>query len=166
LGEGKFGLNINLLIAQIVNFGILFFILFTFVYKPILKTLDQRRDKIEHSLAQAKEIEEKTKEMNDSIAWQLQEAKQQASDVIAEAKQIGEKSHAEILVRANKEVADMVQKAKEEIGREKDSMMKEVKEYVVKTSLYIVEKVLSEKIDSKTKEKIVMESFEDITPST
>lgn len=162
----KFGLNIQLLIAQIINFGVLFFVLYKLVYKPVLKNLDQRKNTIEHSLAQAKEIEEKTKKIDGDIAMRLCEAKQQTIDMIGEAKEIGEKTRAEILFQANKEVSEMVQKAKNEIHQEKESMMQEVKEYVVKTSLHIVEKIFNEKIDTKMKEKLILESFRDISHSS
>ena len=47
----KFGIDWKLMIAQLINFAIVFFILRAFVYKPVLKLLDKRRQKIEDGLA-------------------------------------------------------------------------------------------------------------------
>ena len=47
------GIDLPKLIAQLVNFGIVLVVLWKFAYKPILAMLDQRRDKIAESMANA-----------------------------------------------------------------------------------------------------------------
>ena len=52
------GIDFKVIIAQIINFGILVFTLVHFLYRPILKALDDRKKKISDSLDKAKEIEQ------------------------------------------------------------------------------------------------------------
>jgi F-type H+-transporting ATPase subunit b len=158
----KFGLQLNLLIAQMVNFGILFFVLYKFAYKPILKILDQRRERIEKSLEQAKEIEERTKQLQEDINKQMATAKKQGEAIIMEAKEIGERSRNEILIRTNQEVSTMLEKAKVDIRAEKENMMTDIRDYIVKTSIIIVEKILRDKLDEKTKEQLVLDSMKEL----
>lgn len=158
----KFGLHLNLLIAQILNFGILFFVLYKLAYKPILKILDDRRDKIEASLKQAKEIEEKNRKLEQDIAAQLAEAKQEAENIVSEAKEVGEKARNEILIRTNKEVSTMLEKTKADIQAEKDRMMSDIKDYILKTSFLVIEKILRDRLDQSTKEQLVMDALQEL----
>lgn len=158
----KFGLQLNLLIAQMVNFGILFFVLYKFAYKPILKILDQRREKIEKSLEQAKGIEEQTKQLQEDINKQMAAAQKQGDAIIMEAKEIGERSKNEILIRTNQEVSMMLEKAKADIQSEKENMMIDIRDYIIQTSIVVVEKVLGDKLDDKTKEQLVLDSLQQL----
>ena len=62
----QFGINWTLLIAQMVNFAVLVWVLAKFVYKPVIRVLDERRERIENSLTQAKSIEQKSRDANSS----------------------------------------------------------------------------------------------------
>ena len=64
----EFGIQPTLLIAQIVNFLIILFILKKFFYKPIIKLLDDRKKKIEESLKNAELIEERLKQTEEKSA--------------------------------------------------------------------------------------------------
>lgn len=159
----KFGLHLNLLIAQIINFGVLFFVLYKFAYKPILGILDKRREKIESSLHQAKEIEERTKKLEEEISRKIATAKRDADALMAEGREIGEKSRNEILIRTNQEVGKMLEKAKADMAAEKERMMSDIQDYIIKTSVVIVEKVLRDKLDAKTRETVVLDSFKELS---
>ncbi len=159
---GQFGINLPLLLAQILNFGILVFVLMKFAYKPILNILDKRRERIENSLKQAKEIEERTRKMEDDITQKLADAKKHAEQIILEAKDIGDKARNEILIQTNKEVSNLIEKAKQEIENEKMNMMADIQEYVVKTSLLVVQKVLADKMDPKIQEQLIMDSMKEL----
>lgn len=161
----KFGLHPNLLIAQIVNFGVLFFVLYRFAYKPILTILDKRREKIESSLREAKEIETRTQQLEHEVSAKLSDAKKHAEKLIAEAREIGDKARNEILVRTNQEVTAMIAKTKDDLAQEKEAMMGDIQSYIVKTSLVVVEKIFRDKLDEKTRVSLVADSLKELTPS-
>lgn len=50
------GVDLKILFAQLVNFAILFFVLYKFAYKPLLKLIDDRKDMIEDGVLNAKKI--------------------------------------------------------------------------------------------------------------
>ncbi len=56
-----FHLDVKLLIAQVINFAIVFLVLYYFALKPLLNVMNDRSAKIEKSLEDAKEIEKKTR---------------------------------------------------------------------------------------------------------
>ncbi len=155
----SFGINAQLLLAQVINFAVLLLVLYKFAYRPILRILDERREKIENSLKQAEAVEERTKKLEAEIAESRHKARKEADRVIAEAKSAGEKAKTEILFKASEEVTRMLEKAKTDTLNEKEAMLREVKDHIVKTSVVIVEKLLKDKLDPKTREALVLESI-------
>ena len=158
----QFGINAWLLAAQIVNFGLVVFVLYKLAYKPILKVLDDRREKIENSLKQAEAVEHRTEELEKEVDAKLKKAKKEADAIVAEAREVAEKSRNDLMVKTNNEVTKMMEKAKQDIENQKERMMDDIKQYVVQTSLLVVEKILSEKLDKGTQEKLVQESLKEI----
>src|SRR5690348_9342004 len=77
-----FGLNWKLFIAQLVNFGIILFVLWKWVFGPVGKKLQERSDKIEKSLQQAKEIEEKHKAAEQHRMLEIEKARKEASEIV------------------------------------------------------------------------------------
>ena len=76
----SFGIEWKLIIAQIINFGVLVFILWKLVYRPLLKVLDERTK-------QAKDAEEKS----NSVDSKLEEIKKLEEQTLAEARNAGQK---------------------------------------------------------------------------
>lgn len=94
-----FGIQPHLLLSQLVNFGILFLVLWYFLYRPVMRTLDERRAVI------AKGVEDA----------------QEASEALAGA---GEKAQ-EITRSAETEAEGIVTRAREEAGSARDQIMKD-----------------------------------------
>ena len=74
----KLGIDWKLLIAQVINFFILLFVLHRFAYRPILKMLKKRTDTIDKSLSDVKQIEKNLAESNQKKDELLRTARQQA----------------------------------------------------------------------------------------
>src|ERR1700722_18214085 len=82
----KLGIYWPKLIAQTINFGIVLFVLWKFAYRPVLAMLQQRRDKIAESMANAEKI--KTELAQTEVAREeiLSKANTQANKLIEEAR--------------------------------------------------------------------------------
>ena len=76
------GIEPLLLIAQIVNFLLLLFILKKFLYNPVINMLNDRTKKIEESLKQAKEIEEKRIEIEKEKIKEILKARKEAEQIL------------------------------------------------------------------------------------
>src|SRR3989338_3520624 len=81
----QFGVRLDLLAAQIVNFLLLLFILKRFLYKPILKVLQIRQQKIKDSLKNAAEIEKRLNAIAEEREKKLHEAGDAAQKIIDHA---------------------------------------------------------------------------------
>ena len=86
----QLGINPIFLLSQIVNFAVLAFLLHRFAYKPILKMLDQRRERIEKGLEDARLAEEARANAEQERQQILDGARAEAQRVVAEANERGE----------------------------------------------------------------------------
>src|SRR3989344_5440199 len=83
----SFGIQPTLLLAQIVNFLIILFLLSKFFYKPIIRMLEDRKKRIEQSLTNTDLIEEKLKNTQEKSTQIIKEAQKNAQGQIAAEKE-------------------------------------------------------------------------------
>lgn len=121
-----FGIDWKLLLAQAVNFFILFFLLKKFAYGPILKMLRKRREDIEKGVKFSKEAEEKMEKIEELKENTIKAANSQALAIVNKAEETGKTRKDEIIQEANKKVETIVTDAKKIIEEEKSKMGDEV----------------------------------------
>lgn len=121
----QFGINPILLAAQIVNFALLLFILKRFLYKPILKVLEERKVKIEESLKNAQEIEKRLLETEESREKILAKAASEADKLLDSARRELEAMKEEMRQDAQKQ-AELIIKRGEEAARAETTRMEQM----------------------------------------
>lgn len=143
-----FHIDWKLFIAQLVNFAIVFSVLYFLAFKPLVKTMSDRTEKIDKSLKDADEIEKRLalteKERGEIIAA----AKKQANLIVEEANKRGEERKGELIVKAKEEIGQVINAEKERIARDKAETLKEIKQEVAGLVVMTVEKLLDEKMTS------------------
>lgn len=123
----QFGINVFLLGAQIVNFLILLFLLNKFLYKPLLKVLDVRKQKIADSLKNAEDIERRLEKINDDREKELKKAAEEAREVLKDANQAASIILAEAHQKAEASGQNLMKKAEEAIGLEREKLKQEIR---------------------------------------
>jgi F-type H+-transporting ATPase subunit b len=138
------GIDFKVLIAQIINFGILLAVLIKLLYRPILKMLDERRKRIEESLNKATEIDQKAAKMEEEMEKKRAQARNEAATIIGEAKSAAEKGGEQILLAAVKESDRVKEAAREQIELERQALYDETKKRVGKLALVLVTRSLQQ----------------------
>jgi F-type H+-transporting ATPase subunit b len=80
------GIDVTLLLAQMLNFGILVAVLAFLVYKPLLKLIDDRRESIRKSMEDADKISRQREEMDQARRAELQKIEKEATKLLDQAK--------------------------------------------------------------------------------
>ena len=149
------GINGKLLLAQIINFLVLLFVLYKFAYGPVLKLLDKRTKKIEKGLKDAEDAHKKLIEITEKERAVLVKARKQAQEIIAKAEEVAVKNKEEIIVTAKAQSEKILADSAKKIETEKVLMFQEVKKQVSELVIAATGKIIDEKIDaSKDKELI------------
>jgi len=151
----KLGINITWLLAQVVNFGLLLFILWKLAYKPVLKVMDDRKQKIQESLDYAENAKKQAAEQQKEFDRKLADARREAQAAATVAAQAGEKERAVILAQAREDARKMIEQAKEQIEYERKQMLAELRQEVVQLSLLAAEKVVSQSLDEQAHHRLI-----------
>lgn len=155
------GLDIKLLLAQVVNFLVLLFVLKKFLYRPILKVLDERKKKIEDSLANAEKINKELVKLEEEKAKILKAAQTEAVKLIAEEKKFAEEQKEKIIEEAKMKAVEEVAKGNVLAKQELDKAKKELREEVLKLTEVMTRKVLSRGLSDKEKHELIKKAIEE-----
>jgi len=154
-----FHIDIKLLIAQIINFAIVFAVLYFFAFKPIAKIMAERTKKIEKGIKDAETIEQKLEETKRDHAEVIKEAKKEAAAIMAEASQEGETKREEMLVKAKAEIGLIINQEKEKMQQEKAIILQEIRQEAATLITSSLEKILQQKMDSKSDQELIKKTL-------
>jgi F-type H+-transporting ATPase subunit b len=149
------GINAKLLIAQIINFLVLLFVLYKFAYGPVLKILNERTKKIEKGLKDAETAQKKLTEISEKEKAVLIKARKEAQEIVDKAEKVAVKNKEEIIEQAKIQSEKILSDSAKKIETEKVLMFQEVKKQVAGLVVAATGKIIDEKMDAgKDKELI------------
>jgi len=151
-----FGLNLKILLAQLVNFAILLFVLYRFAYKPIFSFLEERRKRIEKGVKDAEKAVIRLGEIEDERKKTMADAKKEACRLIEEAKELADKKRDDMINNAKDQIKTVIADEKKKIAAEKAETMRELKREVAGLVTLAVEQVVRERMDD-LKDKSMVE---------
>lgn len=151
----KLGINLGMLVSQIVNFTLMVVLLTILLYRPIQRMLAERRDRIAKSMADVDEARAAAARAQQDYDARIAEAQRKAQDIIGQAAQAGEKVRAEIEAEARREAEVIRQKAHEEAAAEKARVLSEVQSQIASLSMTATERVLGRAVDAKAQRELV-----------
>lgn len=157
-----FHLDWKLMIAQVVNFGIVFLVLYFFAIKPLRKLMDERSNTIKGGLENADKQKELLAAQEVEYQKALAGARAEASEMMKAAKKDVEAYRAEMMEKTQAEVVASVAAGKKQLEAEKAKMMDEAKHDLVALVMQATEKVLGASVNEKVDTKLVEESIKSI----
>lgn len=159
----QLGIEPQLLLAQIVNFLIIFFVLWKLLYKPILGMIDKRKKEIAEGLARAdkmKVAEEKWKEKEEKL---LAEARREARNIVETGEKEGEEARRDIVAAAHKEADGIVAKGKEDVVGLRAKMEKDVRAAAVELAVAMTRRLTSSVLSAADQHKLITKQLKDLS---
>ena len=146
IGE-TFGFSKALFASQVISFLIVALLLHRFAYKPILRVLEERRQRIAESLAQAEKIKEELAKTEAARKQLLEQAGTQANQLIEEARAAAARVQEQETQRAIKVAEEIIARARQVAETDHARMLaelrREVGQLVVQTTAKVSGKVLT-----------------------
>jgi len=163
--EGLAGLGISLpnLLAQIVNFAILFGLLYLVAYKPILRMLDERSRKIKESVKQTEDIKEQAAQAEEEAKKRIEAASQEGQGVVARAVRTGEEIRQQAQQEAKEEAETLIARARVEIQRQRDEAIDELRREFADLAIRAAEKVIDRSLDREAHRQLIEKTLEEST---
>jgi F-type H+-transporting ATPase subunit b len=159
----QFGIQPLLLAAQIVNFLVLLFILNKLLYKPILKVLQDRKERIAESLKNADEIEKKLLKTEEDREKKLQLATEEAKGIISDATMSANQIIADAHTKAALDIEELVAKAHESMRQERVQMHQEINKKIADLVVAGLQTVTGKVLTSKDQQELVKKSVKEIS---
>jgi len=142
----KLGVDGKLLLAQAVNFLILFWVLRRYAYKPMLDFLESRTARIDQGLKDADVAHTKLIELEAKEKKVLEDARNEARVIRENAEMNAKKRDAERLIETEEKAKRFLEDARLKIEEEKQKILSEAKKEIASIVTLSVEKILKEKI--------------------
>lgn len=155
----KLGLNLGFLIFQILNFAILCILLYGVAYKPILKLLDNRKQKIAQGLEDARVAAEARANAEQEAARIVTEAQNKASQVIRESTDRAESAALEIRASAEADASKEREAALAEVQAERDRMLGDLRSQIAALAIAAAQKLVGESLDEQRQHTLINEFF-------
>ncbi len=143
------------MVAQIINFIILLWVLAKFAYKPLLKAMEDRRLRIIKDMDTAEQTRLDAEALKKEYQEQLANARREAGVVMDKANKIAQNTHDEMLSQVQKEKEELLAGARVQIEQERQRALAQVREEVITLSTQIAAKVLEQKLDSPEDQALV-----------
>lgn len=138
-----FGIDKYLLVAQIINFLIIAYILKRFAYKPILKLLSDRKQAIEQGLQQAEEARKLLEQASNKETALLKNAQLLAKKMQDDAKKQSEEILRKTEEEAKKRSEQILLQTQEKIAQETREAEKRLEKHITEIAIAILQKAVS-----------------------
>lgn len=153
------GLNLPQLIAQIANFFVLLLILRLTLYKPILRMLDERKQKIAEGLNAAEIARAEAAAAQANIQDQLSIARKDGQEIVAGAQAIATRIQADAREQSNRDREVALERARSEIQLERDRAIAELRGEFADITVSAAEKVINQSLDRQAHQRIIDEAL-------
>lgn len=146
-------------IWKIINFGILFFILYKFGKKPIQSFLKQRSEIIEKTLKEAKEAKELAEKALREVDVRLKEKDKEIQEILSVSRRSGETERENLIEQGNRLREKILEQAKANIAYELKHAKEAIKAEAAEIAIELAEKKLKEKLTKEEQERLLGESI-------
>lgn len=133
-------------IWAIINFSVILAVLTYFFYRPVINFLDKRSDDIAHNISEAEQARADAETILNDYNTRLAGAKQEAQNIVAQASKAGEEARLAMLEQSRAEAAILLEKAHQEIQRERDDAIKALRQEVATLAVMAAGKILERSV--------------------
>jgi len=149
------------LIVYLANFTILLVILYLVGYKPILRMLDQRAERIRGSLEEADRMKTESGERQTEMQRQLDQSRQEGQALIGQAREMADRFREEERKKAKEEAERFLAKARDDIERERDNAVEEVRRHFADLAVTAAEQVIERSLDKNAHKEVIEKVLEE-----
>ena len=164
--EGKIlTLNFDMLleiIVQLVNTFILFFAVTKLLYKPAVKMLNNRQEKIKNDIESAKKSKEDAEELKKEYEEKLSGIKKESDRILDETHKKATDNEMQIIKEAREESDALKKKTQSDIEKYKEQVKDDIRREVIDVATVMARKIVAESLDEQRKQELLDESIREM----
>jgi F-type H+-transporting ATPase subunit b len=147
--------NPGLILWTIITFILLLFILKKVAWKPLLEILSKREESVKDALERAEKAQSDAERIFRENQKTLERASVEGQKILNESRVFAEKIKDDILEKANRQTRKMLDVAKEEIARDKEAAMLQLRSEIAEIAIGAAGKIIDETLDEGKQRKLV-----------
>ncbi len=155
------GIHFPSLAIYLVNFVLVLELLYLFAYKPILKLMDERAERIRESLEAADLARQEAASSQEAIQEQITEARREGQRIMDQTREAADRFRTEEMDKARLEAEAFVERAKADIARERDNALQEVRASFGDLAITAAERVIRSSLDRTAHESLIAQVLEE-----
>jgi F-type H+-transporting ATPase subunit b len=161
LGIADLGINVPVLVAQLVNFTVLLVVLRMVAWGPLTNMLDERRDRIADSLSAADHAKAQVAESERQVQEQVEASRREAQALIGQAQEIAARIQADARTQAQADAEATLVRARNEIQLERDTAIADLRKEFADLTISAAEKVINQSLDRGQHRRLIEEALAD-----
>ncbi|MEX2228328.1 MAG: F0F1 ATP synthase subunit B [Dehalococcoidia bacterium] len=156
-GIAALGFNLPGLIAQFVNFLILLIVLRLFLYKPILRILDQRKQRIAEGLARSEQAASQAAASEDEARRAMEQARAEARELVQRSQETASRLRGELEQQARTDAQQIVDRARADIALEREQAIQQLRTEFAALTMLAAERVIGQSLDGQAHQRLIDE---------
>lgn len=153
------GINLGYLLVQILGVSALILLLTAFIYKPILRVLDQRKARIAKGLEDARQAAIARENADAEAKRILDEARAEASNLRREAVVAAEQAGKDVEAKAREDARGIVAAAQADAVEERNRILADLRGQVAAISIAAANKLVGASLDEKRQRELITDFF-------
>lgn len=147
-GIGALGLDLKALVIQLVTFGLAFWVLERFAFKPIIKIMNERRQTIENGVTLGEKMKKDQAALEAQVADELAKARTEADAILASAEEASKQVVRDAEGKASEKAAIIIAEGETRAASEMARARKKLESEVVALISDATEVIIGEKVDA------------------
>lgn len=142
------------ILFTLINLVIFYLLMKKFFFKPIIKTMDQRKEMLEKQFKDAEDVNTKALELKKEYEDKIQNAQQESERIISDAKESAKTEYGKILDKAENDAEKIKATAKKASDAERETIIRSAKEDIASLAMEAAEKIVGANVSDKTNSDI------------
>lgn len=156
-GIAKLGFNLPGLVSQLVNFLLILVILRLLLWKPFLKMLDERRERIAAGLEAAERAAQAAEQSQEESKRALEEARAEGRELVTRAQETASRLQQELESQARREAEQIVERARAEMALETQRAVQALRAEFADLTVRAAERVVGQSLDRDAHQRLIDE---------
>jgi F-type H+-transporting ATPase subunit b len=152
----------GLMIWTLICFALTFFVLRKFAFKPIQKTIDERRDRIRAAVDEADKARDEARELLDQHRQLIADAKGEAAGILADARKVADAQFERVKTEAEEERARRLEETKRQIDAETKRSLDLIRTEVADLTLAATARVTGKVLDAEDQRRLIDEAIAEL----
>jgi ATP synthase F0 subunit b len=151
--------SIAVIIAELVGFAVMIFVLWRFVLPPVARMVEKRQDDIQRQVEEADEARRKLEDAQGRFDNAVQQAEVEAARIRDDARADATRIREDLTAQAEAEVERMLQRGQDQLAAQRDQVVRGLRADLGGASLELAERTVRKELEDESARSASVDGF-------